>query len=290
MWTSLSDIKYITFSGGGIKGYAHIGAYMVLWYYLKKHVSNTFMFLGASGSSIGALMAFMVCVQLPPTEMIAFFKKFKIQDLLSGLQLNQILSTFGIINNSIIIDMVKYIIQETCNKVDITFKQLYEKTSTELVICAGCVTDGEKKLFSYKNTPDICVWEALVASMSIPFIFPPMNIQDKLYVDGGVVDDLPICAFPLENTIGIQCCYDTVQSIQGFKDYCMRILNMIMISPYSKTQTVKDCLLNNHIVLLNTKNTMAIDLYMTEMTCFELICIGIYNMMHALDIYISHSS
>lgn len=49
-----------------------------------------------------------------------------------------------------------------------------------------------KKVFSRETTPDVRISEAIAASMSIPGVFPPKLIGDRYYVDGGVIEQLPI--------------------------------------------------------------------------------------------------
>jgi len=49
-----------------------------------------------------------------------------------------------------------------------------------------------KEVFSTSRTPDVTLREAIVASISIPGIFPPKKIDRYYYIDGGVVEHLPI--------------------------------------------------------------------------------------------------
>lgn len=42
------------------------------------------------------------------------------------------------------------------------------------------------------NLKEGLLWKAVRASSSLPFILPPVFFQDKLLVDGGVVDNLPL--------------------------------------------------------------------------------------------------
>jgi len=49
-----------------------------------------------------------------------------------------------------------------------------------------------KEVFSTIRTPDVSLRDAIVASLSIPGIFPPKKIGRYYYVDGGIVEHLPI--------------------------------------------------------------------------------------------------
>ncbi len=49
-----------------------------------------------------------------------------------------------------------------------------------------------KKVFSTESTPEVSLKDAIVASISIPGIFPPKKIGEYYYIDGGVIENLPI--------------------------------------------------------------------------------------------------
>jgi NTE family protein len=49
-----------------------------------------------------------------------------------------------------------------------------------------------KQVFSKERTPELSLKDAVVASISIPGIFPPKKIGRYYYIDGGVVEHLPI--------------------------------------------------------------------------------------------------
>lgn len=49
-----------------------------------------------------------------------------------------------------------------------------------------------KQVFSTTRTPHVSLKDAIMASISIPGIFPPKKVGDYYYIDGGVVENLPI--------------------------------------------------------------------------------------------------
>ncbi len=54
-------------------------------------------------------------------------------------------------------------------------------------VVATSLTDGRERWFTYGPAVD-----AVLASMAIPAIFPPVEIDGELFIDGGVVDNVPI--------------------------------------------------------------------------------------------------
>ncbi len=62
-----------------------------------------------------------------------------------------------------------------------------EETVVPVEVVATSLTDGRERWFTYG--PAI---EAVLASMAIPAIFPPVEIGDERFIDGGVVNNVPI--------------------------------------------------------------------------------------------------
>lgn len=67
-----------------------------------------------------------------------------------------------------------------------------------LKIVATDIETGEKRVFSSGNIVD-----AIRASISLPGIFRPHEIDGKLFIDGGVVSNLPLEELTTREKIGI---------------------------------------------------------------------------------------
>ncbi|WP_449401382.1 patatin-like phospholipase family protein [Chryseobacterium wanjuense] len=82
----------------------------------------------------------------------------------------------------------------------------------------------------------------LLASSSVPFILPPVKIGEKIYVDGGVLDNLPIepiidkCDFLIASHVN-SISYDSLEKMSLMKEFD-RILHLaIAKSVYSKANS-----------------------------------------------------
>lgn len=67
-----------------------------------------------------------------------------------------------------------------------------------LKVVATDLTKGELKLFSPDTTPEVCVADAVAASVCLPVIFAPWKLGDCLHFDGGLVSNLPAWTFDEE--------------------------------------------------------------------------------------------
>jgi NTE family protein len=68
----------------------------------------------------------------------------------------------------------------------ITFERL-EDAAVPVEVVATSLTDGRPRWFTYGSAVD-----AVLASSAVPAIFPPVEIDGERFIDGGVVDNVPI--------------------------------------------------------------------------------------------------
>lgn len=89
---------------------------------------------------------------------------------------------------------------------DIAFLHSLEPTRfKDLIITAVRRDNGELKIFSAQDTPDVEIAEACRASAAIPLVVKPIVIDGVEYVDGGYRDNIPIKYFDESNKdIGIE--------------------------------------------------------------------------------------
>ena len=79
--------------------------------------------------------------------------------------------------------------------VNITMEEFYKKTGIEFTITTVSLDTGLVYI-SHKTRPNMILHDAVIASMNVPFVFPPYITSDGLlkdiYVDGGILDNFPI--------------------------------------------------------------------------------------------------
>jgi hypothetical protein len=73
-----------------------------------------------------------------------------------------------------------------------TFRDLYERFGIAFKVGATNLTTSRFELLDNINHPDLPVYLAVKASITIPFVFEPVIIGEYLYCDGGLCDNLPI--------------------------------------------------------------------------------------------------
>jgi NTE family protein len=155
----------LVLSGGGARGIAHLG--------ILKALNELGVKVDCiSGTSAGALVGVLYAQGLNPD---------KIFDLLKGISfLNSVRPAWrltGFFN----MDGIQELLKKNL-KVE-TFREL----PLPLTVAATDIRKGKIQYFSEGE-----LIPAIVASCSIPAIFNPVSFNGNLYVDGGLVDNLPV--------------------------------------------------------------------------------------------------
>lgn len=127
---------------------------------------------------------------------------------------------------------------------NITFIDLYNLTGRELFITATCINDRSSHIFNYTNSPKIQVIDAVLASACIPILFVPVIINNKLYIDGGLLNNFPInLVNSNENVLALKLNqftdndYEPSNKIQNFLQYLYDILDIILINSWNDAGT-----------------------------------------------------
>lgn len=157
----------LALSGGGAKGFVHVGILKALSEYgIKPDI--------LSGVSAGAIVAVLYSSGLSYADIIEQFKAWKFTDFFSiGLPKDGFFKLDG---------LGKFL------KKQLTVENI-EDLPIPTVICATDLDHGTPVKFESGR-----IVERVIASCSIPVVFRPCKIGGINYVDGGVVRNLPAWA------------------------------------------------------------------------------------------------
>ena len=155
----------LALGGGAVLGAAHVGT-------LRAINDLDIKINYIAGTSIGAFVA----------AFFAFGKNWKeIKEIASKLRWIDItgisLSRYGLLSNE---NLGKIIVEHIGDK-------NIEDAGIPLAMIATDVTSGEKVILDKGSVAD-----AVMASTCIPGIFNPIEINGKMLVDGGIVENVPI--------------------------------------------------------------------------------------------------
>ena len=158
----------LVLGAGSSKGFAHIGVLKVL------EINNVpiHLIVGTSvGSVVGSLYAFG-------------YSAFEVQEIALSVEKGDVIDpvyvpTQGFVKGEKLEEFVNKMVKHTS----------IEKLKIPLLAVATDIQEGQEVIFGKGNTGS-----AVRASCSIPGIFRPTKIGDRIYVDGGVMSPVPVAA------------------------------------------------------------------------------------------------
>lgn len=155
----------LALGGGAAKGIAHIGV-------LKAFEEEQIKIHCISGTSAGALIASYYAFGRPAESILS---------ICSTLNLSKIINfTFergGLFSTNAIREMIHRDLGDV----------RIEDAEIPLAICATDIETGEQLIFREGNLADV-----VCASMAVPGLFVPVEIDGRILVDGGLVENVPI--------------------------------------------------------------------------------------------------
>ena len=98
----------------------------------------------------------------------------------------------GLSNSNEFVEFIRYLMKNKTNNPDITFKEVYDIYGINLQIGVSNLTQYKFELFNYKNKPNLPIVLAIKASIAIPFLYEPVIIDNDIYCDGGLLNNLPM--------------------------------------------------------------------------------------------------
>ena len=169
----------LVLSGGGARGIAHIGV-------IEELVKLNVNIASISGTSMGALIGGIYAV-----GKLEEFKQWmlKVNRTKIFKLIDFSFSTQGLVKGERIFNEIKEFITDV-NIEDLPIK--YTATAFD-------IANGREVVFDKGS-----LFNAIRASISIPTIFTPLTLGDSVFIDGGVVNNIPInTAKRVENDIVI---------------------------------------------------------------------------------------
>lgn len=198
----------IALGGGGIAGCAHLGI-------IKALEESGIKFHCVTGTSSGGLVAALYAygyttdqiIQMVP-ELSKKYMDYDYRSIISRMLWND-QKTPSIIKGKRFREFLNIKLQQRSIKdieLPVALIAADLKTAQKVVFSSKPLTTD---LADFEAILDISVVDAIVASCSIPMIFPPVVVGEKLLVDGGLIDNCPseyARALGAEKVIAVDLC------------------------------------------------------------------------------------
>lgn len=155
----------IALSGGGARGFAHLGV-------LQAMNERGFYPDVIAGTSAGSLAGVLYADGYEPHDIFEIFRKTRFTEIIATT-----LSQEGFFKTTGLRAMLKKHLNA----------ERFEDLKIPLYVVASDLEAGEAHIFSKGD-----LVPAVTASCSVPIVFTPMEIEERHYIDGGVFLNFPV--------------------------------------------------------------------------------------------------
>lgn len=184
-------IKHLVISGGGPLGLRYLGA-------LEKLEKESFWKIdnikSIYGTSIGAIIGAFICLNYDWETLNKYIIERPWHDAFK-VNPKQIFDSYynkGLFDKKIVEIIFKPLLEAKDLTLTITLKEFYEFSKIDLHIFTFELHSFETVEFSHMSHPDFSLLQVLTMSSALPGIFMPTIIDNKCYIDGGVMCNYPL--------------------------------------------------------------------------------------------------
>ncbi len=262
----------LALSGGGIRGIAHAGV-------LKALEENNIKVDIIGGTSSGGIIASLYAMGYSPKKIFEIFKTYAndVIEINSRPIISGISSFMGRKKG-------KFIGFKTGNGLEQTYLDLAKTNGLEkmvdikmpLVIPAVDMEDSTEYIFTnyipkenkdnVKYITDISIGRAVRASSSFPAIFCPCDFESHRFLDGGVLDNVPVTEVKKQGAnkvIAVNFEADEIDETSNIMDIAMRTIDIMGNKISEESLSSSDLILT-----IKTDKTGLLDIKNME-SCFE---------------------
>jgi len=187
----MSTIKHLVISGGGPNLIQTLGAIQ----YLEK---NKFIDLNnietIYGTSAGAIIGSLICMKYDWETINDYIIKRPWQDVFK-IKVEKIFEAYtkkGIFDSKTIEKCFKPLLDAKDISMTVTLHEFYQYSKIELHFFTFEINDFKLEDISYLTHPNLPLLTAIQMTCGLPVIVTPVCIDNKCYIDGGI-----ICNYPL---------------------------------------------------------------------------------------------
>jgi len=193
-------IKHLVIPGGGPTGIKALGALQ----YLEEHgywSINDIETIYAT--SAGSIISVLLCLKFDWETITDYIVKRPWKEAFN-LDVNQIFEAYskkGLFDKNVAEIFYKPFFKAKDIPMEITMKEFYEFSKIEIHLFSLDINTFNLEDISYITHPDLQLLTAVQMSSAIPVLISPVCIDDKCYVDGGIICNYPVnqCILRAEN-------------------------------------------------------------------------------------------
>ena len=186
----IPNIEHLVLAGAGHGIFSYFAAFKTL---INNNIIDIKKIKSIYATSAGAVIGILLLLDIELDIIIDYFVERPWNELfIFDSNVINIITNYGMWYNEIVIKTLKPLFSMCDISLDITMLEFYKKTNVEMYFYGTELKSFEEIEFSYKNTPNIKLIDAIYITSAIPILFKPMLYKNKYYIDGGLVNQYPI--------------------------------------------------------------------------------------------------
>lgn len=253
-------IDTLVLAGGGVKGFVLIGAIK----YLEEHniMSNIKTFIG---TSVGGYLSLLYIIGYTSDDLSKFGKLIDMSKT-TTINIQNLFDNYSFSDYKNFDIILKKLFNNKKINENITLIELFKLTKKKFVVTTTCINDKNIEYISYDNHPDMPVITAIKMTTCVPLLFPYIKYNNKIYIDGGIVENFPINyifkeGININKVIGLNIKTEISSNINNILDYILCIFNIfIHTNDNNKINLYKKYPNNIFNILMSNKNPLNFNL------------------------------
>lgn len=187
----MSIIKHLVLSGGGPLIFQTIG---IMQHLEKKNIYTRTNLQSIYGTSSGAIVGLFICLGYDWDVINKFMIERPWNNLyyIDSERIYNAIFQCGVYDSDIFIKSYKSLFEAKDVSIDITLKEFYELTKIDYHLISSEINNIKIEDISHETYPDLKVIEAIYMTACLPVFFKPMFIDDKCFLDGGIIMNYPL--------------------------------------------------------------------------------------------------
>lgn len=274
-------IRELSISGGGVRGFGFFGALYCLW---KKGILVPSELKTVASVSVGSWLGAGLCLGFTPQEMGDYFFELDLS-VIQDIDLTDFFGRKSLMEGKMMKKMIEEFISQKEDPT-ITLGQLFQKSKIHLILTTICLNTSSVVYLDHINNPDLELAKAILMSSSIPGVFPPVEHQNQLYIDGGIIDNNPLHLLS-DEAWGI--CQDSSDTDECIIDNMFDYTRCIIQTVYTNVCIIKGTT-KQKIIKIKTDNIPIVSFKINKDVKYGMIKQGIISTTNQINHMILHQS
>lgn len=185
-------IKHLVISGGGPVFFKSVGAVQTLE---KEGLWNIHNIETIYGTSAGGVLAVILCLKFDDWDIVNDYVIKRPWHEAIKLDVQTIFDSYtkrGLFDGKIMEIIFKPLLAARDISLNVTLKEFYDFTKIELHLFAFDINNFREEDISYITHPNLRLLTAIQMTSALPIIISPVCVDDKCYIDGGIVSNYPL--------------------------------------------------------------------------------------------------